>query len=109
MTVYAPYTHGSVSVGATGHVHVRAERIQGDRTPMAIDCALCEPYLLKEGWVRKPNQVPETDEQIAEREEREREGNFAVRQAGEAIARAALGASQPVALKSARPRRAPRK
>lgn len=90
MTVYNQHVFTSVSVGPTGHQHGR-EHAKGEE-PTAIDCPACEPYLVADGWVSSPDQVPKTVAQIADEERREREGNSAVRQAAEAMARVAAEA-----------------
>jgi hypothetical protein len=90
-TIYAQHSVSSVSVGPTGHQHNRASKDDG-HTPFALDCEVCEPFLVKEGWVYNPEQVPLTDSQIREKERVEREGNLAVKQAAEMLASAAADA-----------------
>lgn len=90
-TIYAQHSVASVSVGPTGHQHNRATPDDG-HTPFAINCEACEPFLVKEGWVYNPEQVPLTDAQIREKERVEREGNLAVKQAAEMLATVAADA-----------------
>lgn len=86
MTVlYNQHTITSIFVGQTGHQHTKAPGAP-EMAPMAIDCAQCQPFLLREGWVVSPESVPLTDRQIREKERIEREGSLAVRQASEAMA-----------------------
>ncbi len=83
-TVYNQHTYTAIFVGQTGHSHSRAS--DDGQTPMAIDCAVCEPFLVKDGWVYNTELVPLTDAQEREAERLEREGNLAVKQAAEAMA-----------------------
>lgn len=87
MPIYAQHTVSSVFVGPTGHQHNRA--VPDDGQPFAIECAACEPFLVKEGWVYNPELVPLTDIQERERDRVEREGNLAVKQVAERLAEAA--------------------
>lgn len=88
-TVYTQGRFKSIFIGATGHVHNREGDFESDETPMAVDCVSCEPYLVKEGWVYAPEQVPLTDRQEREQQRQEREGNMAVKQVAEALAESA--------------------
>lgn len=88
MTVYGQVSNYSVSRAETGHNHVRPA--DDDMSlPFAIDCDACAPFLLRDGWVASPDQVPLTGAQIAEQERIEREGNLAVKQAAAALAESA--------------------
>jgi hypothetical protein len=87
-TIYTQHSVSSVYVGPTGHQHVRAQDDDG-HTPFALECAACEPYLVKEGWVYDTELVPLTDTQQRAQERMEREGSIAVRQAAERLADAA--------------------
>ncbi len=84
-TLYNQHTYSSVFVGQTGHTHTRAADADTD-LPFAVDCGVCEPYLVREGWVYNTELVPPTDVQLREQERLEREGNIAVKQAAEAMA-----------------------
>jgi hypothetical protein len=118
--VYNQHTYTSVGVGETGHVHVRAEVPQpNDRTPMTIDCDVCEPYLLKLGWSRTPRYqsyhrrpdgtvessgpgIPYTSDQLDELQAQEDQSSAAVRHMGERLAAAATSMAAPTAAKAAR-------
>ncbi len=123
MTVlYADYRTYSVSVGETGHNHVRADApAPGDRTPMAVDCDACEPYLRRMGWVPTPHYqgyrrradgtlepqgkgIPLTDEQLDEIQQREDEAQAAVREMGERLVGAAKAAAVVVPPRTRRAR-----
>lgn len=96
--LYAQHTVGAVFVSQTGHQHVRTE--PSDGSPTSLDCVMCEPYLVQEGWVYDPVLVPLTEQQQREQERIEREGNMAVKQVAEALAEtaaAALAAGVPSA------------
>lgn len=86
-TIYSQSTISSVFVGKTGHAHEKEDPSSDE--PFALDCVACEPHLVREGWVYKPEQVPLTEAQEREQERLEREGNIAVKQAAEALATAA--------------------
>lgn len=87
-TVYLQHRFTNIYVGPTGHSHTRDAN--DDLTkPWGINCDACERFLVAEGAVYRPEQVPLTDDQIAENERLEREGNLAVRQASQALATAA--------------------
>ena len=101
-TVYLQHRYHSIGVGPTGHNHTRAEPDDGE-TPTAIDCDVCAPYLVRDfGGVYNPDLVPLTDRQVAAREKADREGNSAVRQAAEAMARQATAVSRAEAAEAAR-------
>ncbi len=93
-TIYTQHTVKALYVTQTDHRHQRAAGPEEDETPTALDCAMCEPYLVKEGWVYDPALVPLTDRQERERERIKEEGNAAVSRAAEALAATALAASQ---------------
>ncbi len=112
-TLYTQHTVYSVSIAETGHNHVRADTPgPDDRTPMAVDCAACEPYLRKLGWVATPHYqsyrrradgtlepqgkgIPMTDAQLDEIQQREDEAQAAVRDMGERLVTAARVNVQP--------------
>lgn len=101
-TVYYQGTHTAITIGPTGHQHKKAEKADKNE-PFAIDCAECEPYLVREGWVYNKKLVPLTQEQLDEQEDVEREGNLAVKQVAEAMAEtaAAVLAGQKVGSRKA--------
>jgi hypothetical protein len=90
-TLFNQHVYTSIFIGQTGHTHNRAGDAE-DETPTAIDCAACEPFLVREGWVYTPEAVPLTERQVRAREQTEREGNLAVKQVAEALAQAASDA-----------------
>jgi hypothetical protein len=104
-TVYLQHSVTSIGIGKTGHVHNRVATAPGDESPTAIDCAECEKWLVKEGAVYSPEQVPLTDRQIAAREKVEREGGVAVKAAAEALAATAASVLAGNASPDRRPRR----
>ncbi len=83
--VYAQHRYSSIFVSETGHQHNRATADDGE-TPFAIECAACEPFLVKEGWVYHPAQVPLTDEQERRKERITRDGNAALKAFQERLA-----------------------
>jgi hypothetical protein len=123
MTIlYTDYRVHSVSIPETGHQHVRATPpADGDRSPMAVECSACEPYLRKMGWVEQPHYqsyrrrpdgtlepqgkgIPLTDEMLEEIQQREDEASAAVRHMGEQLVGAAntMLAQQPTTRRRAR-------
>jgi hypothetical protein len=61
-----------------------------DDVPFAINCATCEPYLVRDfGAVYNREIVPLTGRQIEARERASREGGVAVQKAAEALAKTA--------------------
>ncbi len=122
MTVlYTDYRTTAVSIPETGHQHVRAEPPkEGDRSPMAVDCDACAPYLRRLGWVETPRYqsyrrradgtlepqgkgIPLTGEQLDEFQQREDEASAAVRQMGERLVSAAtVLADRPAPARRAR-------
>jgi len=90
MTVYLQHTFYSIGIPETGHVHNRNAPPE-DETPTAIDCDLCEPYLVKNaGAVYDTRLLPPTQAQ-AERAERESGQGSTAAEIGERIAEALEG------------------
>jgi hypothetical protein len=88
--VYLQGSIGSVFVGPTGHNHISSLAVPDDDVPFAINCAECEPYLVRNfGAVYNRSIVPLTDRQIEARERASREGGVAVQKAAEALAKSA--------------------
>ena len=104
-TVYLQSGTYSIHVGKTGHTHVRSAADEAADLPMAIDCSICEPFLVKEGAVYDVTLVPLTAVQQREKERVEREGNFAMQRAATALADAAAGVVTRDDSRSGRPRR----
>lgn len=97
--VYLMGSYRSVFVSETGHQHQRNDPPFPEDTPMAVDCPICERFLVRDfHGVYSREQVPLTDRQIASRAESDRQGGAAVHAAAEALARtatASMGASLP--------------
>lgn len=88
--VYLMGSYHSVFVGPTGHQHQRNDPPFPENVPMAIECPMCEPYLVRDfHGVYDRVQVPLTDRQIAANEQADRQGGAAVHAAAEALARSA--------------------
>ncbi len=83
-TLYNQSAISSIYVGPTGHSHTKV-----GEGPMAVECAVCEPYLVREGWVYRRDDAPLSDSEQRERERIEREGGLATKQMAEALAEAA--------------------
>jgi hypothetical protein len=91
--VYLQGSVGSVFVGPTGHNHKSSLAEPNDDVPFAVDCAECEPYLVKDfGAVYNRVLVPQTDRQIAAKEQATKDGNSAVSEAAKALAMSAKAA-----------------
>jgi len=101
--VYLQGTVGSVFVSQTGHHHSKAPGADKSK-PFAIDCDECSPYLVKEGGVFRPELVPLTADQEAEKKRHEAEGNLAVKEAA-----AAMSTAMATILAGDAPKRAARK
>ncbi len=87
--VYNQSAISSIYVGPTGHSHTKV-----GEGPMAVDCAICEPFLVREGWVYRRDDAPLSDAEQREKERIEREGSLAVKQSAESLARVATEMSQ---------------
>ena len=68
-TLYARSDVTQVTVGPSGHTHVK----KGKGTEFAVNCAACEDTLLALGWVRDPRHVELTPDELDEIETEQRE------------------------------------
>ena len=60
MTVYGQSDIDTVTISGAGHSHVRTK----NETYISVSCVVCEPELIKMGWVNNIRNVPLTyDEQ----------------------------------------------
>ena len=80
----------SIYVGQTGHSHSQTPPPKGEPPqPFTVDCAICEPYLVREGWVYRRDAAPLSDAEQREKERIEREGGLATKQMAEALSETA--------------------
>jgi hypothetical protein len=69
MTVFGRSDINEISVGGTGHAHVKTK----DETYMKVTCPACEPALRKMGWVSDKRNIELTYDERLDAQANERD------------------------------------